>query len=103
LDSAKTLELKGFHLFFNVILPASSPHILSGASTSLIFSFILLTVAEIFGVNSGLGYFVQYYADFSDYPRVIAGMVFMSAFIVILLLIFDKIKKRILHWTINKE
>jgi len=49
---------------------------------ALIFGFILLTVAEMFGAKSGLGYFIQYHADFADYPKVIVGMVFLSVVIM---------------------
>jgi len=101
LDNAKTLELKGPKLLFNVILPAASPMILAGAGTGLTFSFILLTVAEMFATSSGLGHFIQYYADFSDYARVLAGLFFMSSFIILVMILFDKLKKKILFWTLN--
>jgi NitT/TauT family transport system permease protein len=101
LDNARTLELKGPKLLFNVILPAASPLILAGAGTALNFSFILLTIAEMFGTNSGLGFFIQYYADFSDYSRVLAGLFFMSCFIITIMLAFDMLKKKILFWTMK--
>ncbi len=103
LDNAKVLELKGFKKLFNVILPAASPSILAGAGTALNFAFILLAVAEMFATNSGLGHFIQYYADFSDYARVISGLIFIGCFIVIVMLLFEKLKKRILFWTLNEN
>lgn len=99
LDNAKTLGLKGNDFLFKVILPAASPHILSGAGSALIMSFLILTMAEMFGAESGMGYFIQYYTDFAQYDYVIAGMIFNSAVILIALLFFEKLKKRILFWT----
>ena len=43
-------------------------------SVGLGFGFMRLTVAELFGANAGLGRFVQYYADFADYLRSVAGI-----------------------------
>ena len=99
LDNAKTLGLKGNDFLFKVIIPAASPHILSGAGSALIMSFLILTMAEMFGAESGMGYFIQYYTDFAQYDYVIAGMIFNSAVILIALLFFEKLKKRILFWT----
>ena len=99
LDNARTLGLKGGRLLWKVVFPGALPHIFSGAGMALVFSFILLTVAEMFGAKSGMGYFIQYYADFCDYPKVLAGMIFMSASIVLVMMVFDTIQRRTLHWT----
>lgn len=99
LDNAKTLGLKGSDFLFKVIVPAASPYILSGAGQSLTLSFLILTMAEMFGAESGMGYFIQYFTDFAYYDYVIAGMIFNCTIILIALLLFDKIKKRLLFWT----
>ena len=99
LDNARCLGLRGWRLLIKIILPASLPMIIGGAETALVFSFILLTVAEMFGARSGLGYFIQYYADFSSYDKVLAGLIFMSCFITIVMTCFDKLKKSMLFWT----
>lgn len=99
LDNAKTLGLKGNDFLFRVIIPAASPYILSGAGQALTLSFLILTMAEMFGAESGMGYFIQYYTDFAQYDYVIAGMVFNCAVILIALLLFERLKKRLLFWT----
>ena len=103
LDNAKILEFKGLKKLFFVILPAALPMIFAGAGTALNFSFILLTVAEMFATNSGLGYFVQYYADFSDYGRVIGGLMFTGLVIITIMFMFEKLKKKMLFWTLNEN
>ncbi|MEI6205425.1 MAG: ABC transporter permease subunit [Desulfuromonadales bacterium] len=99
LDNASTLGLRGFRLLRLVIFPGSLPMIFNGASMALVFSLILLTVAEMFGAKSGMGHFIQYYADFSDYPKVLAGMLFMSFVIILIMELFDIVQRRALHWT----
>jgi NitT/TauT family transport system permease protein len=51
------------------------------------------------GSKAGLGYFVQYYADFAKYDRVIVGMIWLSVIVVLIMTFFDLLKKRILYWT----
>ncbi|MBA4538267.1 ABC transporter permease subunit [Bacillus aquiflavi] len=99
LDNAKTLRLKGGDFLFKVVLPASSPYILNGTSTALGMSFLILTIAEMFGASSGMGYFIQYYSDFSQYHYVLAGIIFNSIIIVSIMIGFEKLKKRLLFWT----
>ena len=101
LENAATLEITGAEKLFRVILPAASPTILSGCAVALKFSFVLLTVAEMFGATSGMGYFVQYYSDFARFDLVIVGFIFMSLVLVGIMQVFDMIKCRILRWTIN--
>jgi len=99
IDNARCIGLTGHRLVRKVILPAAMPSIFAGAGMALVFGFILLTVAEMFGAKSGLGYFIQYYADFADYAKVIAGMLFMSAVIIATMAAFDNLEAGVLHWT----
>ncbi|MDR1520904.1 MAG: ABC transporter permease subunit [Planctomycetota bacterium] len=99
IDNARCLNLTGFRLVCKVVLPGAMPQIFSGINAGLIRSFLLLTVAEMFGAKAGLGFFVQYYADFAEYGRVIGGMLFLSAVVVAIMAIFDRIQGRVLHWT----
>ncbi|MDR0868850.1 MAG: ABC transporter permease subunit [Planctomycetota bacterium] len=99
LDNAQCLNLRGLKLVRKVVLPGAMPSIFAGIGSGLIFSFILLTVAEMFGATAGLGYFVQYYADFAEYDRVIGGMIFLSVVVIAIMVIFDRVQNRVLHWT----
>ena len=97
LDKAATLELTGFEKFFKVILPAASPSILAGFVNSLRNTFIMLVYAEMYGAQYGMGYYVKKFADFGMYNKVWLGFVFM----VIVMQLFEKLKERLLKWTIN--
>lgn len=101
LETAATLEMPVMENFFGVILPAASPGILTGCTIALKFAFMLLAVAEMFGADSGMGFFIQYYSDFGRFDLVAVGFFFMAAVLVIIMYLFDVIKARILKWTIN--
>lgn len=101
LDKAKTLELTGWKRFTKVILPAASPSILSGFVNSLRSSFVMLVYAEMYGTGQGMGYFVKKYAELGILANTWFGFVYMVIILVIVMQIFEKIKKRLLKWTID--
>lgn len=97
-DNARILGFTRSEYLWRIVLPASLPHIFSGMGVGLVFSFIMLTVAELFGASAGLGRFVQLYADYADYPRMVAG-IFYTGFVVLLSVeLLEQIKKRALFW-----
>jgi NitT/TauT family transport system permease protein len=97
-DNARILQLKRFEYLWRIVLPAALPHIFSGMSVGLVFSFIMLTVAELFGASAGLGRFVQLYADYADYPRMVAGILYTGLVVLISMEVLEQIKKRVLFW-----
>lgn len=99
IDNARCLQLSGWRLVRKVVLPGAMPQIFAGIGSGLVFSFILLTVAEMFGTKAGMGFYVQYYADFAEYGRVLGGILFLSAVVIALMTIFDRVQRRVLHWT----
>jgi len=97
-DNARVLGFSRLETVVRVIFPASLPHIFAGMSVGLGFSFILLTVAELFGANAGLGHFVQYYADFADYPRMVAGIIYTGIVTWLAMTGLDALRRRALFW-----
>ena len=100
IDKAKTLEINGMKRFFYVILPAASPSIISGFVNSLRSTFVMLVFAEMYGAQNGMGYFVRVNSEFGLYDRVWCGFIFLVIVLVIVMQIFELIKKIILRWTI---
>lgn len=101
LDKAATLELKGLNKFFKVTLPAASPTILGGFVNALRNTFIMLVYAEMYGATSGMGYYVKLYSDFGLFNKVWMGFIFMVIVLVVVMTLFEKLKTRLLKWTIN--
>ena len=101
LDKAATLELKGLEKFFRVILPAASPTIMGGFVNALRNTFIMLVYAEMYGATSGMGYYVKLYSDFGLFNKVWMGFIFMVIILVVVMTLFEKLKTRLLRWTIN--
>jgi NitT/TauT family transport system permease protein len=97
-DNARVLGLGKVEYLRRVVFPSSLTHIFSGMSVGLAMSFIMLTVAELFGANAGLGRFVQFYADFADYPRMVAGILYTGAVTFVCMRALDRLKRRALFW-----
>lgn len=101
LDKAKTLELYGVKRMMKVILPAASPSILPGFVSSLRGTFLMLVYVEMYGTKYGMGFFVKKYSEFGLYDNTWAGFIFLVIVLVIVMQIFEKLKKRILKWTVD--
>ena len=97
-DNARVLGLGKVEYLRRVVFPSSLTHIFSGMSVGLAMSFIMLTVAELFGANAGLGRFVQFYADFADYQRMVAGILYTGAVTFVCMRALDRLKRRALFW-----
>jgi NitT/TauT family transport system permease protein len=98
IDTAKTIKLNDFQMMYLVILPGSISSIMSGATIGLAFSFILLTSAELIGGTSGMGWYVKYFSDFANYPKVIVGIIFIGIVVTVITFFFDKLERRLLRW-----
>lgn len=101
LDNAATLEIKGWKRFFKVILPAASPSIIAGFVNSLRSSFVVLVYAEMYGASHGLGFYVKRYSSLGLYSRVWGGFLFMVLVLIIVMTFFEKLKNRLLKWTMD--
>ena len=98
LDSARMLHLGRRTFILRVLLPGAMPSILTGASLGLVFSFLLLTAAELIGATEGLGWYVKNFSDFADYARVVVGIIFIGIVITAVSAAFKRIEKRILRY-----
>lgn len=100
LDKAAALELHGIKKLTKVILPAASPSIIAGFINSLRSTFVMLVYAEMYGAQYGMGFFVKKYAEFGIYSNTWAGFIFMVIVLVIVMQLFEMLKKYLLKWTI---
>ena len=98
LDSARMLHLGKRTFILRILLPVAMPSILTGASLGLVFSFLLLTAAELIGATEGLGWYVKNFSDFADYARVVVGIIFIGIVITAVSAAFKRIEKRILRY-----
>lgn len=79
LRAAQNFGLHGLRLFRQVILPASLPQIITGLRVALGVAWLVLVAAEMFAVQSGLGYLIHDARNAGKrYDLVVAGMVLIG-------------------------
>jgi len=98
IESARTLQLSPLKMLKKILLPGALPGIFTGASIGLVFSFILLTAAELIGAEAGLGYYIKYHTDFGDFSRVIVGIILIGIYVTLLMGILQRVEKYYLRW-----
>lgn len=84
LDSAKTLNVTTPTMIFQIILPYIFPGIIRNLALSVSSAFMCLTGAELIGASAGLGYYVQKAASFINYPKVLAGIIFIGVVVTLI-------------------
>jgi len=85
-------------LFYKIILPQSLPSIFTGLRTGLGVAWMIVITAELTGVQSGLGYYIQLSRVQLNGEQVLAGMVIIGVIGYILDYIMKVISKRLMPW-----
>jgi NitT/TauT family transport system permease protein len=98
LDVARTLGAGRGYLIFRVAIPAAMPSIFIGLFMGLGASFLTLLVAESTGVRSGLGWYIDWARNYSDYTKVFAALVIMAAFFSTIMTLLFKVRDWVLVW-----
>ncbi|MDR3288811.1 MAG: ABC transporter permease subunit [Peptococcaceae bacterium] len=98
IDSAKTLNVGKFTMLFRIVLPAALPQIFIGCNQGLSVSFILLTSAEMIGARSGLGYYVNNYANFGNYTSALSGVITIGVVVSVITCLFNLLQRFLLRW-----
>jgi NitT/TauT family transport system permease protein len=96
--AGRNLGAHGFPLFWNVLLPASLPYIVSGLKQGWAFAWRSLISGEMIFVSLGLGQLLMMGRDLNDMSQVIAVMLLIIAIgYVVDGLVFKTVERRLQH------
>lgn len=98
IDSARTLELSGASMIFQVLLPYSWPGIIKGLKVTMTTAVMMLTFAEMMGSTVGMGYYIVNYNTYGNYTKVIAGIIVVALVVTLLSALVSYIQKRAVKW-----
>ncbi|MBM0887707.1 ABC transporter permease subunit, partial [Escherichia coli] len=73
-DVARTLGAIQRFLILRVAIPAALPNVFVGLFMVLGASFSVLIVAEMVGVKSGIGFYLQWAQGWAAYPNMYAAL-----------------------------
>lgn len=84
--------------FFEVVLPAASPHIVAGLRMGAALAFLSLVAAELSGASSGIGYRIQEARQFFRTDRLFVGLIELGLLGALLDALFVAASRRVIHW-----
>jgi NitT/TauT family transport system permease protein len=97
-DVARTLGAKPSFLIFRVAIPAALPHVFVGLFMGLGASFSTLVVAEMMGVKSGIGWYLQWAQGWAAYTNMYAALLLMALACSGLISALFAVRDRLLAW-----
>jgi len=103
IQCGRNLGYQGVKLFTKIILPASTPYIITGMRLAWAFCWRALMAAEILGTGYGLGQILMWGRDMGNMSTVLAIMIIIATTGLLTdNLIFRKVEQRIYRrWGIS--
>jgi NitT/TauT family transport system permease protein len=98
LRAARNLGASRGRIFAQVILPAAMPFILSGVRIGIGTAFLVVIVAEMIAVNSGLGYRILEAREYFWTDKIIAGMLSIGMIGLAIDLAMERLNRHLLRW-----
>lgn len=97
-DVARTLGASQLFLILRVAIPAALPHVFVGLFMGLGASFSVLVAAEMMGVKSGLGWYLQWAQGWAAYNNLYGALIIMALVFSSLITLLFTIRDRVLTW-----
>lgn len=97
-DVARTMGASEFFLIFRVAIPAALPQVFVGLFMGLGASFVVLIVAEMMGVKSGLGWYLEWAKGYADYIKMYSTLIVMTLIFSSLISLLFAVRDRVLVW-----
>jgi len=102
-DTARTLGLTTLQTLREVVLPAATPHILTGMRISLAISLILAILAEMIVSTDGLGYFTLLAQRTFKVTDMYAGIFTLALLGYVLNRAFLAVEARLIRWHLESS
>ncbi|KAA9002024.1 ABC transporter permease subunit [Affinibrenneria salicis] len=97
-DVALTLGASPIFLILRVAIPASLPYVFTGLFMGLGASFSVLVAAEMMGVKSGLGWYLQWAQGWAAYANMYGALIVMALLFSSLITLLFAVRDRLLAW-----
>lgn len=97
-EVAKTLGAGEKELIFQVAIPAASTNIFTGLTQGMGIACTTLIVAEMMGVESGLGWYINWQRGWAEFAKMYAALIIICLTFTVVNVILAGAKKRALRW-----
>jgi NitT/TauT family transport system permease protein len=97
-EAARTLGASRARLVFKVALPATMPHIFQGLTQGMSVACTALMVAEMMGVESGLGWYINWQRGWAEFAKMYGAVIVICITFSLVNLALSLVKRRVLRW-----
>ncbi len=97
-EAAETLGTGKFGILTRVVIPASMPGIFTGLTQGMSIACITLVVAEMMGVEAGLGWYINWQKGWGDFTKMYGAIILICITFILVNSLLEFIRKRVLRW-----
>ena len=97
-EAARTLGTGKPGILFRVAIPAALPNIFAGLTQGMSVACLTLVVAEMMGVESGLGWYVNWQKSWAAFSKMYGAIIIICITFILTNGLLNLIKKRVLRW-----
>ena len=97
-EAAETLGTKRLGILSRVVIPASMPTIFTGLTQGMSIACLTLVVAEMMGVEAGLGWYINWQKGWGDFTKMYGAIILICLTFILVNTILGLIRKRVLRW-----
>ena len=97
-EVAKTLGTSKIGILFRVVIPSALPHIFGGLTQGMSVACLTLIVAEMMGVESGLGWYINWQKGWAEFGKMYGAIIIICITFIATNAVLNIIKKRVLRW-----
>lgn len=97
-EVARTLGTKKLGILFRVAIPSALPNIFGGLTQGMSVACLTLVVAEMMGVESGLGWYINWQKGWAEFSKMYGAIIIICLTFIVTNAALNLIKKRALRW-----
>jgi ABC-type nitrate/sulfonate/bicarbonate transport system permease component len=97
-DVGRNFNASRWDIFRTVALPGALPFIMTGAKLGAGLGLILISIAEMMGAKTGLGYMIWSAWETFDVEQMYVGLFVVSLIGFLLTVLFNELERRVVPW-----
>lgn len=97
-DAGRTLGATSTQMVYRIAIPYALPNIFQGLTSGMSVACTALLVAEMLGVDSGLGWYINWQKSWAEFSKMYAAIVVICITFILVNWLLSLIKAYVLRW-----
>jgi len=97
-EVARTLGTSNTGILFRVVVPAAMPTVFGGLTQGMSVACITLMAAEMMGVESGLGWYINWQKGWAEFGKMYGAILIICIIFILVNNLLGVIKRIVLRW-----